>query len=126
MTHEHERTTAVALIFKKWGWTADIVQSDYGEELTNSRQLLSGEIETFYAKLLRLELSSTEVDQLGDLRLDLMLRCAVLSFSADTAFRRLREPGLRSPLGSGAGPILSAGCSDKLSASLSKNAWRSG
>jgi hypothetical protein len=25
--------TSVALIFKKWGWTADIVQSDYGEDI---------------------------------------------------------------------------------------------
>jgi len=25
--------TSVALIFKRWGWTADIVQSDYGEDV---------------------------------------------------------------------------------------------
>jgi len=55
-----------------------------------------------------------------------MLRCALLSVSVGTAFRILRGPGLRSPLGSGAGPILIAGCSDKLTDSLAKNAWRSG
>jgi hypothetical protein len=55
-----------------------------------------------------------------------MLRCALLSVSVGTAFRILRDPGLCSPLGSGAGPILIAGCSDKLRDSLAKNAWRSG
>jgi hypothetical protein len=58
--------------------------------------------------------------------LALMLRCALLSVSVGTAFRILRDPGLCSPLGSGAGPILIAGCSDKLRDSLAKNAWRSG
>jgi hypothetical protein len=51
-----------------------------------------------------------------------MLRCAVLRLSVGTALRRFRNPGLRSPLGRGAGPILIAGCGGKLSASFSKNA----
>ncbi len=55
-----------------------------------------------------------------------MLRCALLSISAGTAFRILRDSGLCSPLGSGAGPILLAGCSDRLRDSLAKKAWRSG
>ena len=55
-----------------------------------------------------------------------MLRCAVLSVSVGTALRILRKPGLCSPLGSGAGPILIAGCGGKLSATFSKNARRSG
>src|SRR5262245_16990974 len=25
--------TAVSLIFKRWGWTADIIHSDYGEDV---------------------------------------------------------------------------------------------
>src|ERR1051325_11553840 len=28
--------TSVALIFKRWGWTADIVQSDYGEDVESN------------------------------------------------------------------------------------------
>jgi hypothetical protein len=52
--------------------------------------------------------------------------CELLSVSVGTAFRILRDPGLCSPLGSGAGRILIAGCSDKLRDSLAKNAWRSG
>jgi len=55
-----------------------------------------------------------------------MLRCALLSISVGTAFRILPDPGLCSPLGSGAGPILIAGCSDRLQDSLAKKAWRSG
>jgi hypothetical protein len=55
-----------------------------------------------------------------------MLRCAALKVSVGTAFRKFRDPGLCSPLGSGAGPILIAGCGGKLRASFSKNAWRSG
>jgi hypothetical protein len=55
-----------------------------------------------------------------------MLRCAVLNVSVGTAFRIFRDPSLGSPLGSGAGPILIAGCGGKLSATFSKNAWRSG
>jgi hypothetical protein len=51
-----------------------------------------------------------------------MLRCAVLSISVGTAFRIFRDPGLRPPPKSGAGPILIAGCGDKLSASFSKKA----
>ena len=55
-----------------------------------------------------------------------MLRCAVLSLCAGTAFRITRNPCLCSPLGIGAGPILIAGCGGKLSASFSKKACRSG
>ena len=55
-----------------------------------------------------------------------MLRCAVLSLSVGTALRILRNPGLRFPLGRGAGPILTAGCGGKLCASFSKNARRFG
>jgi uncharacterized membrane protein len=43
-----------------------------------------------------------------------------------TALRRWRDPGLRTPLGRAAGPILIAGCKGKLSASFSKNARRFG
>jgi len=57
---------------------------------------------------------------------DPMLRCAVLSRCAGTAFRTIRNPCLCSPLGIGAGPILIAGCGGKLSASFSKKACRSG
>jgi hypothetical protein len=59
-------------------------------------------------------------------RFAFMLRCAVLSASVGTALRKFRNPALGCPLGSGAGPILIAGCGDKLSASLSKNACRFG
>jgi hypothetical protein len=52
--------------------------------------------------------------------------CAVLNLSVDTAFRIFRDPGLGCPLGSGAGPILIAGCNGKLNASLAKKAWRLG
>jgi hypothetical protein len=55
-----------------------------------------------------------------------MLRCAVLSLWAGTAFRTTRNPCLCSALGIGAGPILIAGCGGKLSASFSKKARRSG
>jgi hypothetical protein len=55
-----------------------------------------------------------------------MRRCAPLSVSVGTAFRILRDPGLCFPPGSGAGPILIAGCSDKLTDSLAKKARRSG
>jgi hypothetical protein len=55
-----------------------------------------------------------------------MLRCAALKVSVGTALRIFRDPGLCSPLGSGAGPILIAGCGGKLSASFLKNAWRFG
>jgi hypothetical protein len=55
-----------------------------------------------------------------------MLRCAVLNVSVGTAFRIFRDPSLRPPLGSGAGPILIAGCAGKFSASFSKNACRFG
>jgi hypothetical protein len=55
-----------------------------------------------------------------------MLRCAVLSLSVGTALRMLRNPGRRLPLGSGAGPILTAGWSGKLCANLSKKACRFG
>jgi hypothetical protein len=55
-----------------------------------------------------------------------MLRCAVLSFSLGTALRMLRNPTRLVPLGSGAGPILTAGCSGKRCANFSKNAWRFG
>src|SRR3979411_2862623 len=51
-----------------------------------------------------------------------MLRCALLRVSVGTAFLILRDPGLCSPLGSGAGPILIAGGKDKLRDSLAKNA----
>jgi hypothetical protein len=57
---------------------------------------------------------------------DPMLRCAVLSRCAGTAFRPIRNPCLCSPPGIGAGPILIAGCGGKLSASFSKKACRSG
>src|SRR5258707_7307385 len=57
---------------------------------------------------------------------DPMLRCAVLSRCAGTAFRITRNPCLCSPPGIGAGPILIAGCGGKLSASFSKKACRSG
>jgi len=57
---------------------------------------------------------------------DPMLRCAVLSRCAGTAFHTIRNPSLRSPPGIGAGPILIVGCGGKLSASFSKNACRSG
>jgi hypothetical protein len=46
--------------------------------------------------------------------------------SVGTAFRIFRDPSLRPPLGSGAGPMLIAGCAGKFSASLSKNACRFG
>jgi len=55
-----------------------------------------------------------------------MLRCAVLNVSVGTAFRIFRDPSLRFPLGSGAGPILIAGCAGKCNASFSKNACRFG
>ena len=55
-----------------------------------------------------------------------MLRCAVLSLCAGTAFRITRKPCLRSALGIGAGPILIAGRGGKLNASFSKKACRSG
>jgi len=55
-----------------------------------------------------------------------MLRCAVLRVSVGTALRKFDNPALCSPLGSGAGPILIAGCGGKLSATFSKNARRSG
>jgi hypothetical protein len=54
-----------------------------------------------------------------------MLLCAVLNVFV-TASRVFRDPALRSPLGTGAGPIFNAGCGGKLSASFSKNAWRFG
>ena len=53
-----------------------------------------------------------------------MLLCAVLNVSVGTAFRRFRDPGLGCPPGSGAGPILIAGCNGKLNATLAKKAWR--
>jgi hypothetical protein len=53
-----------------------------------------------------------------------MLLCAVLNVSVGTALRMFRDPGLGRPLGSGAGPILIAGCTGKLNASLAKKAWR--
>ena len=55
-----------------------------------------------------------------------MLRCAVLSRCAGTAFHTIRNPCLCPPLDIGAGPILVAGCGGKLSASFSKKACRSG
>jgi len=55
-----------------------------------------------------------------------MLRWAVHNVCVGTALRRWRDPGLRTPLGRGAGPILIAGCEGRQSASLSKNAWRFG
>jgi hypothetical protein len=55
-----------------------------------------------------------------------MLRCAVLSLSVGTALRMFRNPGRRFPVGSGAGPILTAGSGGKLWASFSKNARRFG
>jgi hypothetical protein len=55
-----------------------------------------------------------------------MFRCAVLNVSVGTAFRIFLDPSLCPPLGSGAGPILIAGCAGKFSASLSKNARRFG
>jgi hypothetical protein len=55
-----------------------------------------------------------------------MLRCAVLNVSVGTACRIFRDPSLCFPLGSGAGPILIAGCAGKWSASFSKNACRFG
>jgi hypothetical protein len=55
-----------------------------------------------------------------------MRRCALLSASVGTAFRILRDPGLCFPLGSGAGPSLIAGWSDKLTETLAKKARRSG
>jgi hypothetical protein len=55
-----------------------------------------------------------------------MLRCAVLSLCAGTAFRIIHKPRLRSALGIGAGPILIAGRVGKLNASFSKKACRSG
>jgi hypothetical protein len=60
------------------------------------------------------------------LRLAPMLLCAVLNASVGTALRIFRDPGLRFPLGRGAGPILIAGCGGKLCASFSKNACRFG
>jgi len=59
-------------------------------------------------------------------RLAPLLLCAVLKASVGTALRIFRDPGLRSPLGRGAVPILIAGCGGKLCASFSKNAWRFG
>jgi hypothetical protein len=55
-----------------------------------------------------------------------MLRWAEHNVCVGTALRRWRDPGLRTPLGRGAGPILIAGCKGKLSASFSKNARRFG
>ncbi len=55
-----------------------------------------------------------------------MLRCAVLSLCASTAFRTIRNPCLRCPLGIGAGPIVIASCGGKLSASFSGKVCRSG
>ena len=55
-----------------------------------------------------------------------MLRCAVLSRCAGTAFHTIRNPCLRSPPGIGAGPILIAGCGGKLSGSFSGKTSRSG
>ena len=49
-----------------------------------------------------------------------MLRCAVLRLSVGAALRKFRNPGLRSPMGRGAGPILIACCGGKVSASFSK------
>jgi hypothetical protein len=49
-----------------------------------------------------------------------MLRCAVLNVSVGTALRIFRNPSLRFPLGSGAGPILIAGCAGKCSATFLK------
>ena len=57
---------------------------------------------------------------------DPMLRCAVLSRCAGTAFHTIRNPCLCFPPGIGAGPILIAGCGGKLNASFSEKAWRSG
>jgi hypothetical protein len=51
---------------------------------------------------------------------------AAEDFTEITAFRKFRNPALCFPAGSGAGPILIAGCGGKLSASFLKNAWRSG
>jgi peptidoglycan/LPS O-acetylase OafA/YrhL len=56
----------------------------------------------------------------------LMLLCAVLNVSVDTALLIFRDPSLGCPLGSGAGPILIAGCNGKLNATLAKKAWRLG
>lgn len=50
--------STAALIFKKWGWTADIVQSDYGEDISidifvnNSRTALNFrcQVKSFYSK----------------------------------------------------------------------------
>jgi hypothetical protein len=53
-----------------------------------------------------------------------MLLCALLNFSVKTAFRIFRDPGLGCPPGSGAGPILMAGCNGRLNATLSKKARR--
>jgi len=50
----------------------------------------------------------------------------VLKVSVGTALRKFCNPALCSPPGSGAGPILIAGCGGKLSATFSKNARRSG
>ncbi len=55
-----------------------------------------------------------------------MLRWAEHNVCVGTALRRWRDPGLRTPLGRGAGPILIAGCEGRLSASFSKNARRFG
>jgi hypothetical protein len=54
-----------------------------------------------------------------------MLRCAVLSCCVGTAFRTIRNPCLRYPLGIGAGRIFIASCGGKLSASFSRKVCRS-
>jgi hypothetical protein len=60
------------------------------------------------------------------LRLAPMLLSVVLNASVGTALRIFRDPGLPSPLGRGAIPILIAGGGGKFCASLSKKAWRFG
>src|SRR4029077_8245093 len=55
-----------------------------------------------------------------------MLRCAVLTFSVSTAFRRFLDPIPRRPAGAGAGLILIADSGDRLAAILSKNSCRFG
>lgn len=101
----------------------------------DSRELLNYFVKVQYschAKLSNLSLSCVSNVQNSDLQwrgkpgFTRMLRWAVHKVCVGTALRRRRDPGLRTPLGRGAGLILIAGCEGRPSAILSKNAWRFG
>jgi len=83
---------------------------------------MSGQIQAYGCLSLGKKLEVTFSDHLPDP----MLRRAVLSRCAGTAFHTIRNPCLRFPPGIGAGPILIAGCGGKLSTSFSKKACRVG